>query len=139
MMGRGSGHCLLTAVERVTGYVVIGKLVRHTAAAFADRAIHLLRHQPHPVRTITADNGTEMTGYRRIEAALGTTFSFTDPYSAWQRGTNENTNGLIRPYVPKRTSMAHLTQPDCTRIARRLHRRPRKRLNYDKPEERYAT
>ena len=139
MMGQGSGHCLLTAVERATGYVVIGKLARHTAAAFADRAIHLLRHQPHPVRTITADNGTEMTGYRRIEAALGTTFYFTDPYSAWQRGTNENTNGLIRQYVPKRTSMAHLTQPDCTRIARRLNRRPRKRLNYDTPEERYAT
>ena len=109
------------------------------AAGASPRAIHLLRDQPHPVRTITADNGTEMTGYRRIEAALGTTFYFTDPYSAWQRGTNENTDGLIRQSAPQRTSLAHLTQHDCSRIARRLNRRPRKCLNYVTPEERYAT
>jgi IS30 family transposase len=138
VMGQGSRDCLLTAVERVTGYVVIGKLATHTAAAFAARAIHLLRTHPHPVRTITADNGTELTSYRQIAAALGTTFYFSDPYSAWQRGSNENTNGLIRQYVRKGTSMAHLTQHDCNRLARRLNRRPRKRLNYDTPEERYA-
>ena len=138
MMGRGSGHCLLTAVERVTGYVVIGKLVRHTAAAFADRAIHLLRHQPHPVRTITADNGTEMTGYRDLEASPSTRFYFTQPYSAWQRGSIDHLNGLIRRVYPKRTDFTPVTQQDCTRLARHLNQRPRRRLGFRTPEECYG-
>ena len=63
---------------------------------------------------------------------------FATPHHAWERGTNENTNGLVRQYLPKRVSMATLTQPDCDAIARRLNRRPRKRLGYRTPEECYA-
>ncbi len=86
---------------------------------------------------MTVDNGTEFHGHRKIEAATAATFYFATPYHSWERGTVENTNGLIRQYLPKRASMAELTQRDCTRIAQRLNRRPRKRLGFRTPEECY--
>jgi IS30 family transposase len=131
-------HCLLSLVERKTGYLVLGKLRARTTAAVNRRAIPLLRRQPHPVRTITSDNGTEFHGYAALEAATQAAFYFATPHHAWERGTNENTNGLVRQYVPKRLSMAQLTQQDCDAIARRLNHRPRKRLGYRTPEECYA-
>jgi len=137
LQGTGRGACALSAVERKTGYVVLGKLPRATGRAFAARAIALFRRQPRRVRTITADNGSEMTAAPVIEAALGTRFYFATPYHAWERGTNENTNGLLRQYLPKRQSMTHVTQWDLHRIARHLNRRPRKRLAYRTPEECY--
>jgi IS30 family transposase len=90
------------------------------------------------VRTITVDNGTEFHDYTRLERATATRFYFATPHHAWERGTNENTNGLVRQYLPKRQSMAHLTQHDCNRIAAKLNHRPRKRLGYRTPEECYA-
>jgi IS30 family transposase len=69
---------------------------------------------------------------------LGGPIYFATPHHAWERGTNENTNGLLRQYLPKRQSMASLTQPDCDRIAAHLNRRPRKRVGYRTPEECYA-
>jgi len=77
-----------------TGYAVIGKLEACTTAALVARVTQLLRHQPHPVRTNTADNGSEMTGYRSLEQALGARFYFTQPDSAWQRGSIEHLTGL---------------------------------------------
>lgn len=138
MVGTERTCGILTAVERVTGWVVIGKLESLTAEAFTARAIQLLRNQPHPIRSLTMDNGAEMAGFQRLHAALGAPCYFTDPYSAWQKGTNENTNGLIRQYVRKGTPMAHLTQRDCTWIANRLNTRPRKRLGWLTPEECYV-
>lgn len=138
VLGGTGRDCVVSLVERKTGYVVIGKLPARTAAAFARRTIGLIRTQRRPVRTITADNGSEMTGYRAIEQRTGSRFYFATPYHAWERGTNENTNGLIREYLPKSQSMARLTQRDCTRIARQLNRRPRKRLGYRTPEDCYA-
>jgi IS30 family transposase len=135
---QGAGRaCLVTAVERVTGYAVIGKLEACTTAALVARVTQLLRHQPHPVRTITADNGSEMTGYRS-EQALGTRFYFTQPYSAWQRGSIEHLNGLIRRVYPKGTDFTAITQQDCHRLARQLNQRPRRRLGFRTPEECYA-
>jgi IS30 family transposase len=131
-------HCLLSLVERKTGYLVLGKLRARTTAAVNRRAIPLLRRQPHPVYTITSDNGTEFHGHAALEAATQAAFYFATPHHAWERGTNENTNGLVRQYVPKRVSMAPLTQRDCEAIARRLNQRPRKRLGYRTPEECYA-
>jgi IS30 family transposase len=130
--------CILSLVERKTGYVVIGQLHARTTAAVNRRATALIRTQRHPVRTITADNGTEFHDYPAIERATGTQFYFATPHHAWERGTNENTNGLLRQYLPKRQSMAHLTQHDCHRIAAKLNRRPRKRLGYRTPEECYV-
>ena len=130
--------CLVTAVERATGYAVIGKLAACTARALVARLRTLLGTQPQPVRTITADNGGEMTGYRRLEAALATRFYVTQPYSAWQRGSIEHLNGLIRRTYPKGTDFTAVTQQDCSRLARQLNQRPRRRLAFQTPEECYG-
>jgi len=133
-----SGPCVLTLVERASGYVALGFLRARTAADVNARAIELIRAQPRPVLTITADNGSEFAGFPTIEQATGVRFYFTNPYHAWERGTNENTNGLIRQFLPKGQSLANLTQRECTRIARVLNQRPRKRLRYRTPEACYV-
>ena len=132
-----AGPCVLSLVERKTGYLLLGQLRQRISAAVNTRAQQLIAVQPHPVRTITVDNGTEFHDYARLERATATRFYFATPHHAWERGTNENTNGLIRQYLPKRQSMAHLTQHECNRIATKLNRRPRKRLGYRTPEECY--
>jgi len=139
VMGTEHGrNSVLTLVERATGYTVIGKLERHCAADTVARCVELIEREAGRVSTITADNGTEFHSYRQIEAATGVEFYFATPHHSWERGTNENTNGLIRQYLPKRTSQARVTQDDCDRIAAKLNSRPRKRLGYRTPEECYA-
>lgn len=101
------------------------------------RTIDLIRRSPRKFKTITADNGTEFYSYKQIERATGVRFYFPTPHHAWERGTNENTNGLVRQYLPKRTSMARVTQLHCNAIARNLNTRPRKRYDFDTPEERF--
>ena len=137
VMGVGNTHCVVTLVERATGVTLIGKLRARTAQELNQRTIALIRRYPGRFRTITADNGTEFHSYREIERATGVKFYFATPHHAWERGTNENTNGLVRQYLPKRTSMARVSQRDCNRIARKLNTRPRKRYSYDTPEERF--
>ena len=137
VMGVGNEHCIVTLVERATGYVLIGKLRARTMGDAARRTIQLIGRHPDKFRTITADNGTEFHSYKVVEKATGVRFYFATPHHAWERGTNENTNGLIRQYLPKRKSMAHVTQHDCNRIAKKLNTRPRKRYNYQTPEERF--
>ena len=132
------GPCVLSMVERKTGFLLLGQLDRRVSAAVNARARQFIRAQLHPVRSITVDNGTEFHEYAQLERTTGTRFYFATLHHAWERGTNENTNGLIRQYLPKRESMAYLTQHDCNRIATKLNRRPRKRLNYHTPEECYA-
>ncbi len=139
MLGAGqAAPCVLTMVERKSGYVVLGQLRVRRAPEVNARAIALIHAQPRPVRTITVDNGTEFHDYAALERATAARFYFATPHHAWERGTNENTNGLLRQYLPKRRSMARLTQQDCNRIARKLNRRPRKRLGFRTPEECYV-
>jgi len=139
VLGAGqAGACVLSIVERKTGYLLLGQLRQRTSAAVNHRVQQLIAAQPHHVQTITVDNGTEFHDYARLERATATRFYFATPHHAWERGTNENTNGLVRQYLPKGQSMAHLTQHDCNRIAAKLNRRPRKRLGYRTPEECYA-
>lgn len=138
VLGAGqAGPCILTLVERKSGYVAIGQLEQRTAPFVNARAQQLIAAQPRPVRTITVDNGTEFHSYAELEARVRTRFYFATPHHSWERGTNENTNGLLRQYLPKGTSMGHLTQHDCNRLAAKLNRRPRKRLGYRTPEECY--
>ncbi len=137
VMGVGNVHCVVSLVERATGYLLLGKLRARTAAELTRRTIALIRKHGGKVQTITADNGTEFHSYRAIEKATGARFYFATPHHAWERGTNENTNGLIRQYLPKRQSMARVTQHDCNRIANALNTRPRKRYDWESPEERF--
>jgi IS30 family transposase len=134
MLGKDK-PCVATLVERSTGYLMIGKLEARTTAELNRAVVDLLRSAPLPVRTVTADNGTEFHGYARIEEATGVPFYFATPHHSWERGTSENTNGLIRQYLPKRTSMKRVTQAGCRRIAAHLNRRPRKRLGFLTPVE----
>ena len=134
----GTRPCVLSLVEWETGFVLLGQLSARTTAAVQQRATALLQRPSHPVHTLTLDNGTEFHGYAALEAITAARVYFATPHHAWERGTNENTNGLVRQYLPKRTSLVHLTQADCTAIARRLHTRPRRCLGYRTPEECYA-
>jgi IS30 family transposase len=135
VMGKGDKDCIVTLVERKSGFTLIGKLADRTVSALNLRATQLIRRHASDFKTITADNGTEFHGYRQIEKETGVTFYFATPHHSWERGTNENTNGLIRQYLPKGESMANITQWDCDQIADQLNTRPRKRLAYRTPEE----
>jgi IS30 family transposase len=131
-------HCIVTLVERSTGATLIGKLHRRNVAALNKRVIDIIQTHPGLFKTITADNGTEFHGYDQIEQATGVKIYFATPYHSWERGTNENTNGLIRQYLPKRTSMKRLSQDRCNAIASALNNRPRKRHGFLTPLDRLA-
>jgi IS30 family transposase len=135
VLGQGSRHCIVSLVERKSGYLQIGKLNARNKEQTTVMTIELIRRHPDRFSTITADNGTEFHGYAQIEQATGVPFYFANPHHAWERGTNENTNGLIRQYLPKHSSMARLTQRECDAIASSLNTRPRKRHGYRTPQQ----
>ena len=137
VMGAGSKDCVVTLVERKTGLVLVGKLADRSAGSLSRRVIRLIRRHDGRVETVTADNGTEFHDYRRIEERTGARFYFARPYHSWERGSNENANGLIRQYLPKGVSMAGLSQQQCNAIAWKLNTRPRKRLGFRTPLECY--
>ena len=135
VMGSTDTHCILTLVDRRSGRVWIGKLENRTVDETNRVAIRLINTADFPVRSLTLDNGTEFHGYKEIEAKTGVPIFFATPHHSWERGTNENTNGLIRQYLAKRKSMKHISQRHCNTIARKLNNRPRKRLDYLSPNE----
>lgn len=138
VMGTGNRHCIVTLVERSTGVALIGKLHRRTVAILNQRVIELIQAHPGLFKTITADNGTEFHGYQEVERVTGVKIYFATPHHSWERGTNENTNGLIRQYLPKRQSMKRLTQDECNQIASSLNDRPRKRHGFLTPLDRLS-
>ena len=129
--------CVVTVVERKSGLVRLGPIHRATKDLTLKRTVALLWPERERVKTITADNGTEFHNYRELEKLLGTEVYFATPHHAWERGTNENTNGLIRQYLPKRTNLSGVTQAQCDRIAEQLNNRPRLRLGFKTPNEVY--
>jgi IS30 family transposase len=135
VVGGKDKDCVATLVERKTGYAMIGKLDDRSMYGMTKRLKMLIRRAPDRFKTMTSDNGTEFHDYAAVEEATSVSFYFATPYHSWERGSNENFNGLLRQYLPKRTSQAHITQADCDRIAKRLNTRPRKRLGYRTPEE----
>ncbi len=134
--GRGKA-CVVTVVERKTGLVRIGRLPGATMKETLNRTVSILWEDRERVLTITSDNGTEFHNYKELESALDTKVYFASPHHAWERGTNENTNGLIRQYLPKGTALGKLTQPECDRIAEILNNRPKLRHGFLTPNEVY--
>ena len=132
--GKGKGS-IATIVDRKTGYVLIGRLENRTMRATNERLRHLISKHPDRFATITSDNGCEFHGYRDLEDRCDVTFYFANPYHSWERGTNENTNGLIRQYLPKGCCMDELSQARCNAIAKKLNHRPRKRHGFRTPAE----
>jgi IS30 family transposase len=135
-----SGSAVGTIVERMTGYLTLLHLPgRHDAASVADAVIEQMSALP-PwfTRTLTWDRGTELARHKHITAATGIAVYFADPYSPWQRGSNENTNGLLREYLPKGTDLHQHTAAQLQAIADELNDRPRKRLGFYTPREALA-
>ena len=138
VMGANDRHCIVTMVERKSRLTRIGKLKARTTAELNRGVIKIVNAEPRNVFSITADNGTEFHAYELIEDNTSALFFFATPYHSWERGLNENTNGLIRQYLPKGKSMAELSQRQCDDIATKLNRRPRKSLGFKTPEQCYA-
>ena len=137
VMGSDRFHGVLTLVERATGFGIIQKISARTAANVAQAAARAIARHRQRFLTLTLDNGTEFHNYKQLEAASSVLCYFATPYHAWERGSNENFNGLLRQYLPKGTSMRQLTQQQCDHIAKQLNERPRKRLGWNTPKESY--
>ena len=135
VMGSDQHHCVLTLVERATGYLVMKKLSARTKAQASAALASSVSALKGRIKTITLDNGTEFHDYASVEQMSTVKFYFATPYHSWERGTNENTNGLIRQYLPKGTCMRHVDQAQCNRIALALNNRPRLRLGFKTPSE----
>jgi IS30 family transposase len=127
---------LATCVERKSRYVLIGRLPDGRALQFNAAAVRLFKRIPRSQRkTLTTDNGSEFIEHQALSARLGFKTFFANPYSSWERGTNENTNGLIRQYVRRDADLSTFSYQRVARIARKLNNRPRKCLNYRTPAE----
>ena len=114
------------------------KVASKDADTFANTLIKTARKLPHELyKSLTWDRGTEMANHQRFTLATDIKVYFCDPQSPWQRGTNENTNGLLRQYFPKGTDISVYSQAKLNAVARQLNTRPRKTLNYDTPAERF--
>ena len=136
IIGTDRKSAVLTHVERKSGYVFLDKLERATAQAVRRRVQQRFTRLPRKHRhTITYDNGSEFSAHEFIERETKTTVYFAHPYSSWERGCNENLNGLLRQYFPKQTSFTEVTQEQLDRVAWLLNTRPRKRLNWLTPAQ----
>lgn len=131
---------ILTLVERHTRYVMLGHLPNgHTAEQVRDVLVQLIGTLPAHLRgSLTWDQGAEMAAHRQFQIATGVPVFFCDPASPWQRGSNENTNGLLRQYFPKGTDLRVHGPLDLEHVAQKLNRRPRKTLDWDTPAQRLA-
>jgi IS30 family transposase len=135
LVGAQRQSALFTATERKSKYELICKLSNKSAAEVRAQSIKLFQPFAERVLTITFDNGKEFCEHEAIAAALGARIYFAHPYASWERGLNENTNGLLRQYFPKGTDLAQLTDAEVQRANNLLNNRPRKTLGYRTPLE----
>ena len=127
---------LVTHVERKSGYLLAAKINARQSAEVNQASWQLFKAIPPQLRrTLTLDNGKEFAGYEELSRWTGMAIYFTKPYAAWQRGTNENTNGLLRQFYPKGTDLRQVTSQQLKFVVGRLNDRPRKRLKYRTPNE----
>ena len=136
VVGKGRHSAILTIVERKSGYTQIGKLSSlHSAPAIQSAARRLGRLPKALRRSITLDNGKEFAHHELLTARTGVEVYFAKPYAAWQRGTNENTNGLLRQFFSKGTDFTRISHYEVARVEKLLNERPRYRLAYRTPSE----
>lgn len=133
VLGKFQGPVLLTIVDRSSRRTFIGKVDRIDAKLTHLKTVQLLRRNP--AKTITNDNGPEFADYKVTSKKLKVPIFFNDPYSSWQRGTNENTNGLIRQFYPKGTDFTKVSDKDIKKVEQLLNQRPRKCLGFLTPQE----
>jgi len=132
---KGTGG-LATHVERKSRYLLAVKLVDKKATTMTQQSTKAFHKIPRKLRhTLTVDNGREFADFKELESKTNLKVYFADPYSAWQRGTNENTNGLLRQYFPKGINLKSVSEKEVAFVVKKLNNRPRKCLNYLTPNE----
>lgn len=131
IIGKGKKGAIVTLVDRKSRYLRMGLVTQRTKEAVKDAIIELLKD--YPVHTITFDNGKEFAAHEEISQALEAETYFAHTYASWERGTNENTNGLIRQYFPKKTNFRNLSNEAIRFVENRLNNRPRKCLGFKQP------
>lgn len=131
IIGRGHQGAVVTLVERKSRFLRMGLVKRRTKDSVKEMIVRLMSGLP--VHTITFDNGKEFAAHEEIAEALNAKTYFAHPYASWERGTNENTNGLIRQYIPKGSNIMKLTKVDILFIENRLNARPRKCIDFNQP------
>ena len=135
VIGAAHKQAIVTLVERKSGFAVLAKVSNNTTD-LVRRAIEIkLKPLCSRVKTLTVDNGKEFADHQAVDQALGIQTFFADPYCSWQRGSNENFNGLLRQYIPKKRRMETVSEEELTMIENRLNHRPRKRLGFKTPHE----
>ncbi|MGH8632163.1 MAG: IS30 family transposase [Burkholderiales bacterium] len=136
LMGRRNQSALGTLVERQSRYLILARLPGQTAPAVRQGFARRLRRLPASLRkTLTYDRGAEMAEHEALTRSVQIRVYFADPHSPWQRGTSENTNGLLRQYLPKGTDLSGISQRTLNRIASQLNTRPRRVLGFATPQE----
>lgn len=136
VMGKRETGCFGTHVERMSGLLIAFKLDGRQDDAFNEATIKAFESVPDYLKkSFTVDNGKEFSAHKELAAATGMSVYFCDPYSPWQRGTNENTNGLLRQFFPKGTSFADISDDDLQYVVNLINNRPRKRLGFRTPYE----
>ena len=135
IIGKGHRQAIVSLTERKARLALLRKVERKTSQAVADAVIELLKTLPVQIHTITADNGKEFADHERIARDLCTNIYFAHPYSSWERATNENMNGLIRQYFPKKHNFATITENEIEFVMERLNNRPRKCLGFKTPNQ----
>lgn len=134
--GKTGSACLVTITDRCSRYLLAGKVTKKHSALVADQMIALLSDLPkRKRRTITPDRGKEFPNHTLVTESLNLPFYFPDPHAPWQRGTNENTNGLLREYLPKSFDIALSSEDDIADFIEKLNHRPRKCLAWETPYE----
>lgn len=136
IIGKDHQGAIVTINSRASGMLKMKKVKNRTAEEVSKATEELLKDWVPYINTITADNGKEFAMHQRIAENLNVEFYFANPYHSWERGANENLNGLIRQYFPKKTDFETITNRRIQEIEDRLNNRPRKRLNFETPSER---
>jgi IS30 family transposase len=135
VIGANHQQAIVTLVERKSGYAVLSKVTNKTSDLVSNAIINELQSFAPLVKTMTFDNGKEFAEHQRIDKELQSTTYFADPFASWQRGSNENFNGLLRQYIPKKRPLSTVTQEEIKMIQQQLNNRPRKRLGFKTPNE----
>ena len=135
IVGKGHHQAIVTLTERKSRFSLLSKVERRTADQVSEALIDLLLPVSDRLHTLTADNGKEFAEHERVAHELQVDFFFAHPYAAWERGANENMNGLVREYIPKKCNFASVTNVELIQIMKRLNHRPRKCLDFLSPFE----